>query len=134
MFALRNLLNSRGAIALQTMVVLPILLLLLFGSTEMFIYYFDLEVVNAALDQSFRKAQLDGYFSAEAQAIAERELAHGFMLRDYELKGTSELSMWGDTIEITFSTQRSFYIASFVQFNFMRRREGFSEFWPAPSP
>jgi len=122
--------NRRGAIALQTVVVLPILLLLLFGSTEMFIYYYDLEIVNSALDHSFRRAQLDGYFTDEALAIAERELANGFLLNDYEIEGTDEQQVWGETIGITFSMQRTFYIMSFVRFNFVRSREGFSEFWP----
>lgn len=126
--------NKRGVIYLQTIVVLPILLLLLFGSTEMFIYYYDLEIVNTALDRSFRQAQLDGYFSDESLEIAKEELANGFMLRDYELDGTLEQRIWGETLEITFKTQRSFFITTFIRFNFVRTREGFSEFWPAETP
>lgn len=126
--------NKRGVIYLQTIVVLPILLLLLFGSTEMFIYYYDLEIVNTALDRSFRQAQLDGYFSDESLEIAKEELANGFMLRDYELDGTLEQRIWGETLEITFKTQRSFFITTFIRFNFVRKREGFSEYWPAETP
>lgn len=132
---LNKVFNNRGAITLQTAAVLPLLLLMLFGTTEMFLYYFDLQVINTALDQSFRQAQLDGYFSDEARQVAEKELAYGFLIKDYELVGTAEQKTWGEQIEITFSTIRTMYITSLWEFTITRQREGYSEYWPgAPAP
>jgi len=122
--------NKSGAINLQSAAVMPILLVILLAITELFLYYFDAQVVNTALDQAFRRAQIDGYFSAEAQAILEKELATGFSIIDYELTGTTEQKTWGEPIEITFTVSRSMYIASTVEFNFTRTREGLSEYWP----
>lgn len=131
----RAIRDKRGAINLQTAAVLPILLALLIAATELFLYYFDLQVINTALDQSFRRAQIDGYFSEAARSIAERELATGFLITDYELIGTTEQKEWGESLEISFTATRSMYIVSMVELTVARTREGLSEYWPGlPEP
>lgn len=121
--------NKKGAINLQTVAVLPILLVMLLGTTEMFIYYFDLQVINTAMDQAFRQAQIDGYFSDAARAIAEQELATSFV-KDYELIGTTDQRTWGEQIEISITVERTMYITSLVQFTLTRNWQGLSEYWP----
>lgn len=127
----RHLLNNRGATTLlESMYVIPIILVLLLGIPEVGFYIVDSQVVNAAVDQALRQTQIDGYFSDAARAIAEAELRHAVLLVEYEISGTSSIREWGETVEVTISSTRTLYVLRPVEVSIRRTASGLSEHLP----
>ncbi|WP_288925350.1 TadE family protein [Aminobacterium colombiense] len=122
--------NNRGAAFIEAMYVFPMIILMLLAIPEIGFYIVDSQVVNTAMDLALRQAQIDGYFSGAARALAEETLEQAPTLRNYTLSGTEIETEWGGIVEVRIESTRTMYIFSAVEVNLDRAVSGLSEFLP----
>lgn len=127
---LRYIKNKKGAAFIEAMYIFPIIILMLLAVPEIGFYIVDSQVVNTAMDLALRQAQIDGYFSDTARALAENYLKQAPTLIEYELSGTESIKEWGEAVEVQIESTRTMYVFSAVEINLNRSVSGLSEFLP----